>query len=154
MQKVKNNTVFIISILIPLAVGFFSSLFSKNMDIYSSINKPLWSPPAFLFPVVWISLYLVMGLSSYIIYTSRNSKASKALFLYGLQLFFNFFWSIIFSSSHFLLAFLWLVLLVTLIYDMIKQFYSINHIAAYLNIPYFLWCLFAGYLNFSIILLN
>lgn len=155
MKKIQNKSALIISILIPLAVGTLSALFSQNRTIYSSLNKPPFSPPAFIFPVVWTILYIFMGISSYIVYQSNHPAKSKALKTYGLQLLFNFCWSIIFFRfSLYLPAFLWLVVLILLIIRMIKLFYAINTFAGYLQIPYLLWCLFAAYLNLSIYFIN
>ena len=154
-MKPLNKSALIISILIPLAVGFSSAVLSGNMTNYASLNKLPLSPPGFLFPIVWIILYILMGISSYIIWSSGSPDAPKALKTYALQLFFNFGWSIIFFRfSLYLFAFIWLVALIVLIAVMIKQFYQISKIAAYLQIPYLLWCIFAAYLNFSIYTMN
>lgn len=154
-MKIQNKSALIISILIPLAVGSLSALISGNMSMYLSLNKPSLSPPAYVFSVVWTLLYILMGISSYIIFISGNTGSAKALKIYGLQLFFNFCWSIIFFGfSQYLLTFLWLITLIILIIIMIQQFYKISPIAAYLQIPYLLWCIFAAYLNFTIYKLN
>ncbi len=154
-MKSINKSVLIISILIPLAVGSLSALISGNMSIYSSLNKPSLSPPAYIFSIVWTIFYILMGISSYIIYASENVNSAKALKIYALQLFFNFCWSIIFFGfSQYLLAFLWLILLILLIIIMIQQFYKINPLAAYLQIPYLIWCIFAALLNYSILMMN
>ncbi len=153
-MKIKNKSSLIISILIPILVGTLSSLFSGDMST-SMFNKPSFSPPSFLFPIVWTILYILMGISSYIIYSSENKNKRKALVIYAVQLFFNFFWSILFfGSSQYLLAFVWLLALIIIIIMMIYQFYAIEPLAAYLQIPYLLWCLFAAYLNFMIYRLN
>lgn len=155
MKQTYNTGELLISILIPLAVGSFSALFSQNAALYSSLGKPAFSPPAIVFPIVWSILYVLMGISSYMIYSSNNVYKSSALKTYALQLVFNFFWSIIFFRfSLYLAAFLWLLMLILLIVKMIKQFYHIKPAAAYLQIPYFIWCLFAAYLNFSIYIMN
>lgn len=154
-MKTQSKTLLFISILIPLAVGALSSLISGNMSMYSTLNKPPLSPPAIVFPVVWTILYVLMGISSYIIYTSDSSQKSHALKIYGLQLFFNFCWSIIFFGfNQYLFAFLWLLVLIILICLMISAFYKISPAAAYLQIPYLIWCIFAAYLNFMIYQLN
>lgn len=154
-MKIKNRSALVISILIPIAVGVLSSLFSGDMAIYSQINKPQLSPPGFIFPIVWIILYILMGISAYIIYESDHPGKQEALNTYTIQLFFNFFWSIIFFGlNQYLFAFLWLLVLIFFIIKMIVQFYQISPIAAYLQIPYLLWCLFAAYLNFMIYKLN
>ena len=150
-MKTKNKETLIISLLIPLAVGAVSSLLSGNMMGASSFNQPALSPPSFLFPIVWTILYLLMGISSYLIYTSDSLLKTPALILYGLQLAFNFFWSILFF--HFSLyeaAFLWLLVMIILIILMIYLFYKVRPLAAYLQVPYLIWCIFAAYLNYMI----
>ena len=154
-MNTKNKSTLIIAILIPLAVGTLSAFFSGNMSLYSNINKPPLSPPGFIFPVVWTILYILMGISSYLIYNSDNPKKWNALKTYALQLFFNFWWSIIFFKfSLYFFAFLLLLALIILIAVMIYQFYQISPLSSYLQIPYLLWCLFAAYLNFMIYRLN
>ena len=154
-MKIRNKSALIISILIPLTVGTMSALFSGNMSSYSILNKPAFSPPGFIFPVVWTILYILMGASSYIVYFSNSSNKSKALLLYCIQLFFNFCWSIIFFGLDlYLFAFIWLIALIFIIIIMIRQFLIVNPLSAYLQIPYLIWCIFAAYLNFSIFLLN
>ena len=154
-MKIRDKSSLTIAILTPIAVGTLSALFSGNMQIYSRINKPALSPPGILFPIVWIILYILMGISSYIIYESNDPNKESALRTYALQLFFNFFWSIIFFRLNlYFTALVWLVVLIILIIRMIRQFYRIKPIAAYLQVPYLLWCLFAAYLNFMIFRLN
>ena len=154
-MKIRDKSALIISILIPLAVGTMSALFSGNMSSYSILTQPAFSPPGFIFPVVWTILYILMGASSYIVYSSNSPNKSKALLLYCIQLFFNFCWSIIFFGLDlFLFAFIWLIALIFIIINMIRQFLIVNPLSAYLQIPYLIWCIFAAYLNFSIFLLN
>ncbi|MCI7607575.1 MAG: tryptophan-rich sensory protein [Enterocloster clostridioformis] len=154
-MKIRDKSALIISILIPLAVGTMSALFSGNMSSYSILTQPAFSPPGFIFPVVWTILYILMGASSYIVYSSNSPNKSKALLLYCIQLFFNFCWSIIFFGLDlFLFAFIWLIALIFIIIIMIRQFLIVNPLSAYLQIPYLIWCIFAAYLNFSIFLLN
>ena len=154
-MKNKNLSTLVISILIPIAVGSISALLSGNMDIYSTLNKPPLSPPGFIFPIAWTILYILMGISSYIIYMSQSPNREKALKIYAVQLAINFFWSILFFGfSQYFISFLWLVLLIAVIIVMIREFYQISPLAAWLQIPYLLWCLFAAYLNFMIFRLN
>lgn len=142
-------------IAIPLAVGSLSALLTQNnMETFASINKPALAPPGWLFPVVWTILYILMGIASYLVLTSGKAN-DTALTVYGIQLVFNFFWSIIFFNLElYLFAFIWLVLLWLLILRTTILFYQISKLAGYLMIPYLLWVTFAGYLNFSIYLLN
>lgn len=146
----------IIAILIPLAVGGLSAFLTKdNMSTFDAVAKPPLSPPGWVFPVVWTVLYILMGIASYLIYTSRSFDKKKALLFYGAQLMVNFFWSIIFFNLNaYLFAFIWLLLLWALILITLVKFYRINENAGLLMIPYIVWVSFAGYLNFGIFLLN
>lgn len=153
MKKQWKTLIFCIAV--PLAVGGLSALLTRNsMQTFDSINKPRLAPPGWLFPVAWTILYILMGIASYLVITSRKPNGS-ALITYGLQLIFNFFWSIIFFNlSLYLFAFIWLVILWLLILKTTIKFCQISEPAGYLMIPYLLWVTFAGYLNFSIYLLN
>ena len=145
----------ILCIAIPLAVGGISALLtSSGMEAFQALNKPPLSPPGWLFPVVWTLLYILMGIASYLVLTSGKPSRS-ALTFYGLQLLFNFFWSIIFFNlERYLFAFVWLIALWILIFITTVLFYKISKPAGYLMIPYLLWVAFAGYLNLFIYLLN
>ncbi len=155
-MKTKKLESLLISILFPLAVGLVSALFANGMrSTYMQLVKPALSPPAVVFPIVWTILYVLMGISAYLIANSESDKKAEAMRLYFVQLGFNFFWSIFFFSfGWYLFSFVWLVALIILIVKMILSFKEINPLAAYLQIPYLLWCLFAAYLNFMIYYLN
>ena len=148
----------IICILIPLLVGGLSALISGNQMVnFGNLNQPPLSPPAILFPIVCTILYILMGVASYLVLTSDINKQAKqiALTTYGVQLFFNFFWSIIFFNlEQYLFAFVWLVVLWLLILACIILFSKASKTAAYLMIPYLIWVSFAGYLNLAIYLIN
>lgn len=150
---------YVISIAIAFAVGGLSSLLTKNnMEVYNTINRPALAPPMWLFPVVWSILFILMGISSALIWVKRGEnreEAFSALRVYGLQLVVNFFWTIIFFNMQaYLFAFIWLILLWVLIIIMIVQFRKISPLAGWLQIPYLLWVTFAGYLTLMIYLLN
>lgn len=153
MKKQWKTLVFCIAL--PLAVGGLSALLTRGgMEAFNSLNKPSLAPPGWLFPVAWTILYILMGIASYLVLTSGQPN-SAALNTYGLQLIFNFFWSIIFFNLEmYLFAFIWLVLLWLLILRTTVLFFRISKPAGYLMIPYLLWVAFAGYLNLSIYLLN
>lgn len=156
MKNIKVSTL-IIAILIPLAVGSISAYLSRGgMELYiETINKPPLSPPAAVFPVVWTILYILMGISSYMVYVEKSPFRERALKWYAIQLFINFFWSIIFFRiMKFLPAFVWLVALICAIGIMILYFLPVRRAAAYLQIPYLLWCIFAAYLNLGVWILN
>ena len=145
-------------IAIPLAVGGVSAWLSREgMGTFEALNKPPLSPPGWLFPVVWTLLFVLMGLSSYLVLKSAQPRQTidRALWLYGIQLCVNFFWPIFFFNlSLYLFSFLWLILLWLLILATIIRFYRISQAAGYLMLPYLLWVTFAGYLNFGVYLLN
>ncbi|MBE5927705.1 MAG: tryptophan-rich sensory protein [Lachnospiraceae bacterium] len=154
---IKNTRLLIVCIAIPLVLGVVSSLITGNgMDVFVQVNKPPLSPPGWLFPIVWTILYTLMGISSYLILTSgAGEKIEPAIRIYGYQLVVNFLWpTFFFNLEWYFFSFLWLVLLWGLVLFMILKFKDISKPAAYLNIPYFLWLTFAGYLNFMIWLLN
>lgn len=147
----------LICIAIPLAVGGLSALLtSGNMDLYTEIEQPALAPPGWLFPVVWTVLYVLMGIALYLVVITRTREDKRnAVVSFGVQLFFNFFWSIIFFNARaFLFAFVWLIFLWLAIIANIYFFYKINKNAGKLLIPYLIWVTFAGYLNLVIFLLN
>ena len=142
---------------IPLAVGGLAALVGGDMMQYKNLIQPPLSPPAWVFPVVWTVLYLLMGYASYRIYTSSADPKQKrnALILYGVQLFFNFMWPLVFFrldwklTAFFLLCILWVLILLT-----IRAFNTIDERASDALLPYLLWVTFAGYLNLGVYLLN
>lgn len=142
-------------ILITFIVGSFFSWFTmNNMEAFKELDKPV-NVPGIIFPIVWGVLYLLMGISCYIISESNDPKKDDALLIYWIQLVINSVWSLIFFGfESYLLAFIWLLILLVSIVVMIVKFFKIDKRAAYLNIPYVLWVIFAGYLNLGIYLLN
>ncbi len=147
-----------VNVLFSLAVGFLSAILtSSSQEFYSTVNLPPFAPPSFLFPIVWTILYLLMGVSAYIIYSSNapNSHKQAALTIYAISLLVNFIWPFIFFNARmYLFAFFWIILLWLLIALTIAAYYKINKTAAYLQIPYFIWVTFAAILNLAIVILN
>ncbi len=145
-------------IAIPLIVGGIAGFLTRNsMDVFKALEKPPLAPPGWLFPVVWTILYILMGISSYIVLTENEPphKISAAMKIYYYQLVVNFLWSIFFFNfGWYLFSFVWLMLLWVMIIVMIWKFSDISKAAAYMNIPYLLWTTFAAYLNFGIWWLN
>ena len=148
----------IIAVLIPLAVGGVSALLTRGgMMTFNTLQKPPLSPPAWVFPVVWTLLYILMGVASYLVATATTSGIDKdsALSVYALQLAFNFLWSIIFFNLEmYRFALVWLLLLLLLVIITAVRFYRINKAAGLLLVPYIVWLIIAAYLNFQIVLLN
>lgn len=145
------------SLVLTLGVGFLSGIVSgaNTKNTFKTLNKPALSPPAAVFPIVWTILFTLMGISLYIILTSESKDKKKSIILFFSQLIVNFSWPIVFFNlDKYLIAFFILILLIILVVLMIGEFKKINKTAAYLQIPYLLWLVFAGYLNLSIVLLN
>lgn len=141
----------------PLLVGGLSALLTSNyMDYYKTLNKPVLSPPGYIFGVVWTILFLLMGISYFLLKNKTNGyDISNASFWYYLQLIINFFWSIFFFRNKALgFSFFWLVLLFISVLITYFKFKKLNKISAYLLIPYIIWIIFAGYLNLSVVILN
>lgn len=145
-------------ILFTEAVGGLAGLLTRSaMQIYNdTILKPPLSPPALVFPIAWTILYALMGISAARVWLKPPSPGrSRSLRLYLLQLAFNFLWSFLFFSFQaFGLAFLWLAALWLLVVRMILSFYETDRPAAWLQLPYLLWLLFAAYLNLGVWKLN
>lgn len=161
MKSEKNKINFVelfIYIISAELAGALSALLTGGFGgFFIKYREPPLLPPAWLFPVVWTILYAVMGISAYMI---KNSQAYEddirsALKNYRAQLFVNFSWSIVF----FRFEKLWLsagiiIFLLVLILKMIVDFRKIKIFAGNLNIPYFIWVLFAAYLNIAIAAIN
>lgn len=142
---------------IPLAVGGLAALLSGGMGSYKVLNQPPLSPPGWVFPVVWTVLYLLMGEASYRVLTSGGERIQikNALTAYGVQLFLNFLWPLIFFGQQlYLTAFVVLIALWIAIFVTMRLFSKLNETAGDLLIPYLLWVTFAGYLNLGVFLLN
>lgn len=148
----------IICLLIPLVTGSLSGLANVGSlnDWYVQLNKPSFNPPGYLFGPVWTVLYLLMGVSLYLIWKSPTGKQrTNALIIFGVQMFLNFAWSFMFFYFRQIgLALIDIIALWLMIVYMIVNFYKINKVAANIQIPYLLWVSFATILNASIWMLN
>lgn len=150
----------IISIIICQTTGVIGSFFTAPSipGWYASLNKPGFTPPNWIFAPVWTSLFLMMGISLFLVWQKSavlKLDAGKALFVFAVQIILNILWSIIFFGLHspeiafFEILFLWTAILLTVI-----QFRKISSASAVLFIPYLLWVSFASLLNFSIWRIN
>ena len=137
----------------------------RNLPWSAQLHKPPLNPPNIVFPIVWPTLYLLMGIASYRIYSlhsphtvthkSTNSAVQSALTVYFVQLFFNFVWSFLYFHFHSLLgAMLDCYLLTALIVVTMRQFYALDAVAFWLLVPYLTWSCFATYLSTGIYFLN
>lgn len=155
----KNGWKLLISIALPLAVGFLGSYFTRpEIDTwYQSIEKPSWQPPSWVFGPVWTTLYIMMGIAFYLVWKAApgNRYKKPAMIFWCLQLVLNFFWSYIFFNRHNLglalaeIILLWIFILITII-----LFGRISKLAAWLMVPYISWVSFATILTYTIYSLN
>jgi len=149
----------IIFILISQAAGFLGSIFTipSIPTWYAGLKKPAFSPPNWLFGPVWLALFTLMGIASFLIWNKGVGKGEVriALILFLGQLILNVLWSYFFFNLHnplFALVeiiILWLAILATII-----SFYRLSQPAGIILIPYLLWVSFAAILNFAIFRLN
>lgn len=155
-MKKRKITELLIFIIGTELVGALSGLLAGNsFSFYQELVKPPLAPPGWLFPVMWVILYALMGISVFLIYTSDAKGKTRAFVIYALQLFVNFMWPIVFFRFEMLgLSVTVILTLLVLLIVMLVLFYQIRPAAAYLNVPYLLWILFASYLNIGILLFN
>ena len=151
-----------LSLAIPLVVGGVAALIAgDSMAKFNAFNQPPLAPPAWLFPVAWTVLYILMGIACFLVWTRKADKSvtakEKTVFLvvYGVQLAFNFFWSIFFFNLvwHWF-AFIWLIALWLMILVMVIWGLKNQRAVMWVLLPYLLWVTFAGYLNVMIAILN
>ena len=146
-----NKFKLFIDILIPVAIGGIVGFIINPYIDYNSLVKPPLSPPSIVFPIVWTILYVLMGISYYLL---KNPSKKEKIF-YFVQLGVNVLWSVFFFIGKFyLFSFIWIILLDVLVIFMIGIFYQNSKISGYLQIPYLIWILFATYLNLGIYVLN
>lgn len=154
----KNFFKLIISILICQSAGIIGSFFTVSSlgSWYQTINKPSFNPPGYLFGPVWITLYLLMGISLYLVWSKKgNAEIKIPLIIFFAQLFFNTIWSVLFFGFQSpVLALTDIIILLVLIIMTIISFYRVSKPAAFLMIPYILWVSFATVLNYYIVKLN
>ena len=157
-KTVNPSLKLIISLALTLLVGFGAGLATADAinSWYSELEKPFFNPPSSVFAPVWTVLYILMGVSFYLVWKlPETARRNIALFVFVLQLLFNGIWSIIFFKLHAIgLAFadifiLWIMIIITM-----YHFTTLSKLAAWLLYPYFFWVSFAAVLNFSIWQLN
>lgn len=148
----------IVCIIITETLGFTVGMLTREgTRIYAdTMVKPPLSPPALLFPVAWTLLYALMGVGVAMIINSESSGArTLGIILYIAQLFFNLTWSFIFFTfKNYGGALVWIIILFILVAAMTVTFFKVSHVAAFIQIPYIIWLIFATYLNAGVMVLN
>ena len=157
-MKPKNIFRLLLSLALPLAVGGVAGMFTASAvpEWFASLNRPSFAPPNWVFGPVWTTLYLLMGISMFLIWMMPSGrKRNMALGIYFVQLMLNFGWSFLFFYfKNIGLALTEIILLWLMLVAMLLLFHKQNRITAYLNVPYFLWVTFATFLNAGYYILN
>jgi tryptophan-rich sensory protein len=147
-----------LSVVLPVGIGGIAGLFTAEAvpGWYSTLNQPSFNPPNWIFGPVWTTLYLLMGISLFLVWKENYShERNIAIVVFLIQLTLNFAWSLIFFHFKMIgLALVEIILLWISILSMLFIFYRIKPVAAYINIPYLLWVAFATMLNASYYILN
>ncbi|MCX6285149.1 MAG: tryptophan-rich sensory protein [Bacteroidetes bacterium] len=158
MKQLNNFFKLAASLLLPLGVGAVAGLFTAKAvpEWYASLNRPSFSPPNWVFGPVWTALYILLGVSLYLVWKLESGKERNlAILAFLLQLVLNFGWSFLFFYFRMIgFALAEIVLLWIAIVIMLYLFFKIRPIAAYINIPYLLWVTFASILNSAYYFLN
>ena len=149
----------LISIGISLSAGLIGSIFTADAipTWYADLTKPSFNPPNWLFAPVWTTLYILMGVSLYLVWVKEGGKRLKraAIWFFFFQLILNTLWSILFFGfKNPLLAFIEILMLWLSIGMTIILFQRFSRTAAQLLLPYMVWVTFATVLNGAIMLLN
>ena len=158
-MSLKGILKLIASIIICQLAGFIGSLFTTPAipTWYKTLTKPAFTPPNSIFSPVWITLFLLMGISLFLVWQKslKDQKVKIALLFFAVQLVLNTFWSILFFGlksplwAFIEIIILWFAILLTII-----KFFKVSKPAGILLLPYILWVSFAAFLNFFLWNLN
>ena len=141
----------LVTFIAPVIGSYVTSVFKEPW--YSEIIQPSFNPPSWVFPPVWSTLYVMMSIAIWRVWTVFFN--SRILKLYFFHLFFNCIWSIIFFGFHQIgLALINIIVILFFIIILMREYLKIDKLSFYLMIPYFLWSSFALVLNASILFLN
>lgn len=132
--------------------GFVTSIYKEPW--YSTLVKPSFNPPDYIFPTIWVVLYVTMAFAAWLIWIN-SKKQERIMYIYFIHLLVNASWSVVFFALHqIFLALLVIVVIILLVAWLIKLYYPINKFSAVLMVPYLVWLGFAFALNLNILLLN
>lgn len=154
--KVNEIPKLMVSLIIVFIVGAIGSVAtSPQIPVwYATLDRPAWAPPNWLFPVVWTILYILIGISLFLVWR-KSLESKQALVVFAVQLGLNLLWSLVFFGLHsivgglVIILMLWMAILANII-----VFYRISRWAGLILLPYLVWVSIASYLNYSIYLLN
>ncbi|MCH9616947.1 MAG: Tryptophan-rich protein TspO [Chlamydiia bacterium] len=145
--------IFVVIVVIQALGAYFTS--TSLSTWYAGLVRPSWTPPNWLFGPVWSLLYVMMSVSVWFVYLSKKKGKGLCYFLFGMQMFFNFLWTIVFfRMENSLLGLIDILLIDIFLLITIVSFYRVSKPAAWLLVPYLCWVIYASTLNFGIYLLN
>ena len=147
---------FILFLIITFSASFIGGLVSISFKEpwYSELIKSSYNPPDWIFAPVWTTLYLMMTMAIWFFW-HNNKRDINTVYIYFIHIVFNTTWSIVFFGLHqIFLAFIVLIILICLIIVLIIRFKRVTFVSYYLMIPYLLWCLYALFLNYNLLILN
>ncbi len=149
-----------ISLLIFIVLAFGASAWGGLITSfykepwYSTIIKPDFNPPDWIFAPVWITLYLLMSVGAWLIWINPK-RVEKIIYIYFIHLLINGSWSLFFFGLHLILVSLIIIaVIIIFVIWLMKLYYPINKLSSFLMIPYLLWLSYAFLLNFYIFILN
>ena len=146
----------ILFLIITFSASFIGGLVSISFKEpwYSELIKSSYNPPDWIFAPVWTTLYLMMTMAIWFFW-HNNKRDINTVYIYFIHIVFNTTWSIVFFGLHqIFLAFIVLIILICLIIVLIIRFKRVTFVSYYLMIPYLLWCLYALFLNYNLLILN
>ena len=147
---------FFLFFIITFSASFIGGLvtFSFKEPWYSGLVKSNYNPPDWIFAPVWTTLYLMMTIAIWFFWHSKK-RDINTVYIYFIHIVFNTTWSIVFFGLHqIFLAFIVLIILICLIIVLIIRFKRVIFVSYYLMIPYLLWCFYALFLNYNLLILN
>ena len=141
----------LITFVAPAIGSYATSAFKEPW--YSEIILPSFNPPSWVFAPVWLTLYFLMSLAIWKIWT--NTFDSKLLKIYFIHIFFNSSWTVVFFGFHQIgLALLNLIIILIFIIILMREYFNKDKISFFLMTPYLIWSSYALILNSAIFLLN
>lgn len=157
-MKIKEWIKLIIWIVAFEAIGFFLGMLTQaNIHSwYEGLNKSALTPPGPVFSIVWSILYALIAIVGWVLWKNRDDiKTKRLIYLYFIQLLMNWAWTPLFFHLHWLgFSFLWIIVMVCINAAMIMNLITERKGIALALLPYFLWLIFAAYLNGVIWALN
>ncbi|CUS48057.1 MAG: tryptophan-rich sensory protein [Idiomarinaceae bacterium HL-53] len=144
---------FLVLVYLTATIGAVGSM--NAPDFYRELNQPGWAPPGWLFGPVWTTLYTFMGIAAWLVWRVPHENRIRNLWVFVVHLAVNALWSWLFFAWYLgLVSFLWILLLAAFIIFLIREFWRVQKVAAWLLVPYLAWVSFAAVLNFTIWQLN